>query len=393
MEYGPLDMRYLYNNEIYDNPASIPPTADVVCLFSQSDETVVFATTMKGGCLEAIECFDTLSDSSDKASEIALLAENMGVLPENAEGLSILIHRDPKDFNLGYELPDDQALVVKERFIYCASESDRLTPFHECADRYIAEVLILEPEGVIVKRGFFDANKNLLIFEYPFYTLNEYQQLNESIIFLEITSRGEQWVRQMHAEGDDLESEELLRYVLPANQDNYLQPLAHHVAVDHAFALDAEGNSIALENAQEYELVRVVYCNAEGKPLNSRLFENNLLSEAEVYDVPVEHHDFVLHAMLRQLHSEFRLLAPNTSPNASHYLRIIAPLSQRSTEQLPLEPGQSKQHISVYHLRGNLISHMCIIYDAEGNPIEERTLTSPSDFTEIFRYPVGETEK
>lgn len=199
-------------------------------------------------------------------------------------------------------------------------------------------------------------------------------------------------MRHLYSEGDSLESDELLRYVLPANQDQYLEPLAHHVAVEHAFALDAQGNTIELDNAHEHASVHIVYCDAEGKPLNSRLLENNFLAEAEVYDVPVEHHDFVLHAMLRQLQSEFRLLAPHTSPNASHYLRVMAPLSQQSTAQLPLEPGQSKQHISVYYLRGNLISHVCIIYDAEGQPIEERTLTSPSDFTEIFRHPFEITD-
>lgn len=169
MENKSLTMRYLYNNEIVDNPANIPPTADVICLFSQEDDTVVFATTVKGGRLEAIDCFDTLSEGREKATEILRLAENMGVLPENADGLSIYIHRDPKDFDLGHALPEDKTVVAKEQFTYSASESDRLNPLQQHTNRFVVEVLSAVPEGVIVKRGFFlMPTKNCWLTNTPF---------------------------------------------------------------------------------------------------------------------------------------------------------------------------------------------------------------------------------
>lgn len=385
MESSPLTMRYVYKNEIIDNPSLIPPSADILCLFSQADDSVVFATTVMGGRLAAIDCFDTVSDSRERAAEIVRLAEDLGVLSEHTEGIPIFIHRDSNDFDLGYPLPDDQTLVAKERFTYTVNEIDRLQREQEQLDRFVVEVVSLQVEGVILKRGFFDANKQLLLFEYPFYMYNEH------VAFLELTCQGEQWIRRKHSEDDFFETEELLRYVLPANQDSYFAPLAHHVAVDRAFALDLAGNNIAPEDAHAHELFHLVYCNDDGKPLNSRLLENNFLAQAEVYDVPVEHHDFVLHAMLRQLHSELIPLASRCSVNATHYVRIMAPLSQQSTQLLPLDPGQSKQHISTYYLRGNLITHTCIIYDEEGKPIEERTLTSPTDFSELFRYPIDTT--
>lgn len=389
MEENALSLRYIYNNEVYENPLTIPPTADVICLFMQHDETVVFATSIKSGHLAAIECFDTWCDAREKATEIALLAEDTCTLTEDCEGTPIFVHRDPSDFDLGYELPENQILVVKEQFHYAPNERDRVPPVQEHAERFVGEILLLEPTNVMVKRAFFDANRNLLAFEYPFYEINEHQQSTESILFLEVTTMGEQWIRRCHsADSDNLEREALLRYPLPANQDSYLAPLAHHFAAERVFAIDADGNPMALEDASDHAVVRIVYCDEQNKPLNSRLMENQLFAEAEVYDVPIAHHDFVLHAMLRQLHGELKLLAPNTSPHASHYVKVMAPVSRESTEQIPLEPGQAKQHVSIYHLRGNLISHVCVIYDAEGTPIEERHLTSPTDFTECFRQPI-----
>lgn len=235
MEENTLSIRYVYNNEVYENPFGIPPTADVICLFMQDDETVVYATSIKSGRLDAIECFDTLCDAREKATEIALLAEDTGSLTDHSEGTPIFIHRDPNDFELGYELPEGQTFVVKEQFHYAPNEKDRIPPLQEHAERFIAEILLLEPAGVIVKRAFFDASKNLLAFEYPFYELNEHKQPTEGVLFLELTSLGEQWIRRWHsADSDRLERTELLRYVLPANQDSYLEPLAHHVAVDRA---------------------------------------------------------------------------------------------------------------------------------------------------------------
>ena len=374
---------YLINGAIVDNPADIPEYSDYEIAKLNADGELLYSEKYESGQLSHWEAFAQDGDHLSAANTVLHHLINNVISPDTYgfyNNIELRVFIPSEHFELTVPLEEDEQYMAKAIYnTEVGVSDDGKTRWQTELGGYVIEVLITEPIMIRTKVVQYSPERELQLITYVLFAIDSHNSVSENYTFMEFS---EDVIQEMEDSDDEPEEG---RYIFPICDQAYLDEVANYIATDYVIHADFENNEIPLEEVQQHEELRRQWANGEQQPTMFELFLKHGIADTEIYNVPPEKQMQTLHAYLRQIHKH-RQRVSTEGAATTHYVNIFEPVSTKSTELIPLEPGQTKRYKRICTYEGVTVQYECYVIDENNMPIKQVSFGEADEGYPMFEH-------
>ncbi len=371
--------RYLFNNNEV-SLESIPTGVDYACYKLNCAGEPEYFELRRGSKTHRMM---SRCDTDDYLPRVeAILAHALASGMQTDDSLEVGIIIDSDKFNLQVSVAETEQWSVMARF----KVSLNLKETRIESTGFMVEVGATEPMPLMVKRIYYDDERQLTHIEYVVYSLTKDLLLDTRYSFIEVSTLGESLARKID-ESTKTDSDRA-KFYMPVCDAAYLNEVSAFVNFKHVAHVDLDGNSITdeemMDTATMYDraFCRQWY-NDEHELRMNQIIMLQGIAHTEIFNVPQDKHVQSVHAYLRRVHSKQELISLDYS-KATHFVVLYEPFSKVSSEVVPLKSGQYKRHSSIYSTLQSeeniiLVGCECIVFDSNDKPIKKFSFEQPRE--------------
>jgi hypothetical protein len=381
---------YLFGSQIVEEK-DIPEYTNYQCLYKDGEQ-IAYIENYISGRLSTLQNSAPENEAAFAAEQTALNALANGAFLDFTSDVQIDIYTEVDDLDLGFELTDNQIVVVKVIFAVSYNCEGIITVRQIPTSAYEVELYEDKPPVTRTKRIVYNSSKQLMYQDYILYTFNEeLNVLNPCSGFTERSTEGKKEYVSTLETDDKVSVLEGNSYILPAFRDQTFESAKALFEPEMLVVTDTEMNPLTEEDLEHHRELFQIDLDGEQQMKSRDCTYDRQLTYSVVYGVPLSEVWPTFHAYMRSLHEKG--IPISTDPlKATHYLHILGEPHYDSIGAIELEEGESRIHTVTIHLNGNLISHECEIYSTDDVLVRKYLMSGLSCLAICHSYDIAEPE-